>query len=296
MHIVLTGATGFIGSALVRHLVARGHRCTILSRQPRPDTTQICFQAWRPDTTDWYAVIDGADAVVNLAGAPVAGKRWTAANKQQIHNSRVRGTAAIVAAIAAATNPPRVLINASATGLYGDRGDEILTETATPGTDFLSHVVVAWEQAALTARAHGVRVVCLRTGLVLGPNGGALARLLPIFRFGLGGRLGSGRQWMSWIHRADLIGLIDMALENSTLTGPINAVSPNPVTNATFTTILGHLLHRPTLLHVPAAALTLLLGEQSALLLNSLRVVPQQALAHGVAFRYPTLGEALRAC
>lgn len=296
MHIVLTGATGFIGTALVRHFVARGHQCTILSRQPRPNTPQICFQTWHPDTTDWYAVINGTDAVVNLAGEPVAGARWTAAYKQRIHDSRVHGTAAIVAAIAAATNPPRVLINASATGFYGDRGEEILTETATPGTDFLSHVVVAWEQAALAARAHGVRVVCLRTGLVLGPDGGALARLLPLFRLGLGGRLGYGRQWMSWIHRDDLLGLIDTALHDSTLTGPINAVSPNPVTNATFTTRLGHLLHRPTFLRVPATALTLLLGEQSALLLNSLRVRPQQALMHGATFHYPTLGEALHAC
>lgn len=295
MHIVVTGATGFIGRGLMAQLVAQGHACTILSRRPLPDRAGLRHVVWNPVSTDWYPVLEGADAVVNLAGEPVAGKRWTTAQKERIRHSRVHGTEAVVSAIAAAARKPRVLINASATGYYGNRGNELLTESSPPGNDFLAEVVTAWEQATHKAGHHGVRVVCLRFGIVLGPDGGVLARVLPLFRFGLGGTLGSGHQWMSWIHRDDAVAIITHALTNDEVRGPINAVSPQPVTNHDFTRALGHVLHRPTLCPVPAFALRLLLGEQAALPLTSARVMPQQASTHAFSFRYPALEAALRA-
>jgi uncharacterized protein (TIGR01777 family) len=235
--------------------------------------------------------IDGADAVVHLAGAPIA-VRWTARRKRGILESRVIGTGRIVDAIAKRLPAPRVLVCASAIGYYGDRGSEELTESSAPGTDFLSDVVREWERAA---QAAPVRSVQLRFGIVLSPGGGALAKMLPAFRLGLGGRLGSGGQWMSWIALHDIVRVIRLAIVSDALTGPVNAVAPQPVTNAEFTAVLGRVVRRPVAIPVPAFALRALFGEMAGLtMLVSQRVKPVRLEAAGFRFEYPTLEGALR--
>jgi hypothetical protein len=229
---------------------------------------------------------------VNLAGENVA-QRWTTAIKKRIYESRVDGTRAVVRALAGLDQKPSVLINASAIGYYGSRGDEILTEGSAPATDFLGVLCAAWEREAREAESFGVRVVCPRVGVVLGHAGGALSRMLPAFRLGAGGRLGSGNQWMSWIHLDDLVNLIAFGLSNAALKGPVNATVPHPVSNAEFTQELARALHRPAIFPVPGFALKLLFGEMSSMLLGGQRVVPQAALAAGFAFRYSDLGSAL---
>jgi hypothetical protein len=233
-----------------------------------------------------------ADVIIHLAGEPVA-QRWTAEAKRRILESRVVGTRSLVEALAALPRRPEALICASAIGYYGSRGDEILTESSAPGSGFLPEVCVAWEREAQAAEAFGIRVVRVRTGLVLGAGGGALPRMLPPFRMGVGGRLGSGRQWMSWIHLEDLTALLLFAVENR-FQGPLNAVAPHPVTNADFTRELARALRRPALFPVPEFALRLLFGEMADVLLDSQRVAPAAAEAAGFRFRFPQLPPALR--
>ncbi|HVX65740.1 MAG TPA: TIGR01777 family oxidoreductase [Bryobacteraceae bacterium] len=274
MNIALTGSSGFMGRALTARLETGGHRVLPLRLREAP-------------------AVPPCDAVVHLAGEPIA-QRWTAAAKQRIRESRVEATRALVAQLAKLERTPRVLVAASAIGIYGSRGDEVLTEASAPGSDFLAELCVAWEQAAREAAAFGVRVVSVRFGIVLGREGGALARMLLPFRLGVGGRLGSGRQWMSWIHLEDALGLVEFALGADRVSGPLNATAPNPVTNAEFTRRLAAALHRPAFTPAPAFALKLMFGEMAGMLLDSQRVEPHAALAAGYAFRYPDLGPALR--
>jgi uncharacterized protein (TIGR01777 family) len=275
MNIAVTGASGFVGRALSERLRASGHGVTAISLRTHPP----------------LGVFGGCEAVVNLAGEPVA-QRWTTAARERISNSRIQGTRSLVAAIR--KHPPRVLVSASAIGYYGSRGDEILTEDSSPASDFLGQLALGWEQEARAAEQFGVRVVTPRIGVVLGRGGGALAQMLLPFRLGVGGRLGSGEQWMSWIALDDLVSLIEFAIEDAALTGPVNAVAPNPVTNAVFTRELAAALHRPALFPVPAFALKILFGEMSQMILGGQRVIPQVALRAGFQFRYAELGEALR--
>jgi uncharacterized protein len=292
-HIAITGATGFIGSALVDELTAAGHlvrRLVRSERQRRPGDVLWDPAAGRLDPQ----ALEGVDAVVHLAGEPIA-QRWTAAAKRRIRESRVRGTELLARTIASLARPPRVLVSGSAMGIYGDRGDEELDETSAPGRGFLAEVATAWEASAEPAARAGVRVVNVRTGLVLSPRGGALAKLLVPFRMGVGGRVGSGRQWVSWIALDDTVGALTHALNTTTLAGAVNLASPSPVTNAELTKTLAKVLHRPALVPVPAFAMRLAFGEMGqATLLASQRMRPRRLLETGYRFRYPALEAALR--
>jgi uncharacterized protein (TIGR01777 family) len=240
--------------------------------------------------------LDGTTAAVHLAGVNVAGRRWSAAYKREIIESRVKPTHAMATLLAGLRPKPAVLVCASATGIYGGRGDELLTEASLPGTGFLPEVCLAWEKATQPATEAGIRVVHLRFGVVLSPDGGALAKMLPVFRAGLGGKLGSGRQWSSWIALPDAIRVIEFALRTASLSGPVNVVAPKPVTNLEFTRALGRALHRPTLLQVPAFALRLAFGEMAeATILESARVMPACLSGSGFDFEYPELEAGLRA-
>jgi uncharacterized protein (TIGR01777 family) len=276
MRIALTGATGFIGGRLVPRLRARGHECVLMRRR----------EGWPAES------LDGADAVIHLAGEPVA-QRWTAEVKRRIRDSRSAGTQNLVRAMSGVARKPAVLVSGSAIGIYGSRGDEILTESSAPGDGFLADVTREWEGAADGAAALGMRVVKVRTGIVLGPEGGTLAKLLPIFRAGVGGRVASGRQWMSWIHADDLADLFVFAVEEAGVQGVLNGTAPNPVTNVEFTRQLAGALHRPALFPVPVFALRLLYGEMAEVVTGSQRVLPQAAQAAGFHFRYPELRAAL---
>src|SRR5579863_3900725 len=273
MIIAVTGASGFIGRRLTERLRAEGHTVREISLRRGTPMVPVCH------------------AVVHLAGEPVA-QRWTRSARERILTSRVEGTKSLVKALS--EHPPPVLISASGIGYYGSRGDEILTERSKRGADFLAQVVIGWEREARAAEQLGVRVVPLRFGMVLGRGGGALKKMLLPFRLGLGGRLGSGRQWMSWIHLDDLISLIGFAIESAQCKGAINGVAPHPVTNAEFTHDLADALHRPAIFPVPELALKLLYGEMSEVILGSQRVVPEAALQAGFEFRFPELGPALR--
>ena len=279
--VAVTGSHGLVGSALVRDLGASGHAVRRVTRDPASGAL------------DFRAVAD-ADAVVNLAGENIAGGRWTHERKRKIHDSRVLTTRALAEALAARERPPRVLVSASGINSYGDRGDERLTEESPRGHGFLADLCREWEGATAPAEAHGVRVVHLRIGMVLSRHGGALAKMLLPFRLGLGGVIGSGDQWMSWIALDDLVGVIRHALTTDALRGPLNAVAPESVTNREFSRALARALRRPALLPVPAFAARLALGEMAdALLLASIRVEPARLLASGYAFRHPTLAAAL---
>lgn len=300
MIVAITGATGFVGTRLTAHLLAAGHEVVALTRSPERAERVLPVRcrsvAWDPEHGRGDAsALDGVDAVVNLAGAGVADGRWTARRKDAIVRSRVDTTRRLVDAIAAlpAERRPRVLVSASAIGFYGDRGDEVLSEESAPGTGFLADVCRGWEDAARGAEPHGIRTVRIRIGVVLGREGGALARMLPPFRLGLGGRIGSGDQWMSWIHVDDLVALIAFALERQDVRGVVNAVAPNPVTNAEFTATLGRVLGRPAIVPVPSVALRLALGEMATVLLEGQRVTPAAAQALGFRFGHPELGGAL---
>jgi uncharacterized protein (TIGR01777 family) len=295
MRIVIAGATGFLGAPLAAACTAAGHDVVVLSRRPgqTPATTR-----WQPDGTlgPWARVLDGAGAVVNLAGESIAGRRWTAAHKQRILDSRVRATRSLAAAIREAVNPPAVLVNGSAVGYYGPHGDEVITEAAAPGTDFLADVCVQWEREAAAAGSARTRVVCIRTGLALERDGGALPQMLPPFRFGAGGPVGSGRQYWPWIHRADWIRLVLWAIDSPSVHGPVNATAPEPVTNREFAHTLGRVMRRPAFMPAPGFALRLILGEMAdALLLTGQRAVPDTAQRAGFPFTYRTLDAALRA-
>jgi hypothetical protein len=289
MRVLLTGGTGFIGGAVARALRGAGHDVTIVSRQPGyVPAKAISWDGVR-------AAMHETDAVVNLAGEGVADGRWTAARRHEIVASRVDATRAIVAAIAESPARPKVLVNASATGFYGAHGDEVLDETAPAGEGFLADVCRAWEAEAFRAREFDVRVVALRIGIVLGPNGGALAKMLTPFRAAVGGRLGSGKQWMSWIHRDDVVGLVLAALDGAAYAGPVNATAPTPVRNRDFTAALAAAVHRPAVMPVPGLALRLALGAMAEMLLTGQRVVPAVATEAGYAFTYPELGPAIAA-
>ena len=277
MIVAISGASGLIGRSLRRRIIEAGHTAHAIPRDSGPDRLA--------------GILRSCDGVVHLAGEPVA-QRWTPAAKKRIHDSRVDGTLRLVDALARQPERPRVLVCASAVGYYGSRGDEMLTELSPPGSDFLARVVIDWEQAAQSAEPLGLRVVRLRFGMVLG-HGGALAKLLPLFRFGVGGRLGSGDQWMAWIHIQDAVNLILFALDFSAIRGPVNATAPQPVTNDEFTNRLAIALHRPAILPAPAFALRLALGEMSEMLLASQRVLPSVAKSAGFPFQYPDLHAAL---
>lgn len=294
MNITVAGATGFIGNRLVRALLEAGHGVSALGRKRSEALPPaVRFSEWRSmETEPSSESVSAADAVVYLAGEPVA-QRWTSEVKQRIRSSRVDGTHNLIQALAKQSRKPEVLVCASAIGYYGSRGDEVLTEASTPGGDFLAQIVVDWEKAAQEAESLGIRVVMLRFGVILGKDGGALQKMLPAFRFGVGGRLASGQQWMSWIHVGDVVSLIRFALESRALRGPANATSPQPVTNSEFTRELAVALHRPAVFPVPRLALNLLFGEMAEVVLASQRVVPQAALSAGFRFEYPELREAL---
>jgi uncharacterized protein (TIGR01777 family) len=291
MHVALTGASGLIGSMLVPALTTGGHRVTRIVRGAAgPGEIR-----WDPagDGLDPGA-LRGIDAVVHLAGENIAGGRWTVASKSRMLESRRTGTRLLAEAVARAPDGPRILVSASAIGFYGERGEETLTEASGAGTGFLPEVATLWEAGTRVAEAAGVRVVRLRIGLVLTPRGGLLERMLPVFRLGLGGRLGSGEQWMSWISADDLVGAFHHALTEEGLAGPVNAVAPGAVRNTEFTWAVGQALGRPTPFPVPSAALRLLFGEMAdGALLASARVLPDALIRSGYRFRHPTLAEAL---
>lgn len=300
MNIVVTGGTGFIGGALCRSLTGEGHRVSILTRRPgqisRQTDVRINSVPWNAqDTGPWEQVLEGADAVINLAGAPIAEARWTDARKQLITDSRVLTTRLLVRAMSRHASKPATFISASGIGYYGASDDRRLDEGAARGQGFLADLCLAWEAEALRAAEFGTRVVILRTGMVLEADGGALAKMLLPFRLFTGGPIMPGTQWVSWIHRRDQIGLIQWALTTPTVSGPINAVAPEPVTMNVFCEILGRVLHRPSWLPVPKLALNILLGELGTLMTTGQRVIPAKAMAEGYAFHYPTLESALRA-
>lgn len=300
MRVLISGGTGLIGRALTRALVDRGDEVVILSRSPQrhaahlPQGVQLL--AWDGRTpTGWGEIVNTVDAVVNLAGANIAEGRWTAARKRVIRESRLHAGHALVEAIRDATSKPHVLIQASAVGYYGPRGDEIVTEDTPPGSDFLAQLAVEWEASTREVEAWGIRRPIIRTGVVLSMEGGALPRMLPPFKLGLGGPLGSGRQWFPWIHMADEVGAILFLLDRKEAHGPYNLSAPNPVRNEEFTRALGEILHRPTLFRVPAFALRLLFGEMATVLLEGQRAIPRRLLDEGYTFRYEDVRSALRA-
>lgn len=290
--VAITGASGLIGGALATTLEKEGHAVLRVVRGPsRPGEV-----GWDPERGQIdAAALEGVNAVVNLAGENI-GQRWNADVKRRIRASRVDGTRLLAEALASLSRRPDVLVNASATGYYGDRGDEILTEESAPGSDFLAGLVRDWEAATAPAAAAGIRVVLARFGLALTPRGGVLGRMLPAFQVGAGGKLASGEQWVSWIAIDDLVDAIRFAIATPTLEGPVHLVAPEPATNARLTEALGETLHRPTLMTVPKPALQLLFGEMAgATLLASQRAIPARLQAAGFEFRHPRLADALRA-
>jgi uncharacterized protein (TIGR01777 family) len=297
MKILITGSAGLVGTALTQDLQRAGHTvCRLVRPGTSPSASQGFDVNWNPATGELGGAAVGADAVVNLAGASIADKRWTPQRKQLLRSSRVDTTRALVQALAKMSARPRVLISASATGIYGNPGDETLTEASEPGTDFLSGIAKEWESEALKAEALGIRVVRARFGVILSKHGGALPQMMRPFQFGLGGKIGPGTQWLSWITLVDVVAILRLALENANITGPLNVVSPQPVTNAQFTKILAATLHRPALFPAPAFVLRLALGEMAdALLLSSQRVQPAQLQKLSHQFQHPDLPAALAA-
>jgi uncharacterized protein len=289
--VLISGSSGLLGSALIRSLGADGYEITRLTRKPTSATGQIAWDFAQPLAPQ---SVSGFDAVIHLAGESIA-SRWTDAKKKAIRDSRVLGTRNLAGALAGAASPPRVFISASAIGFYGDREDEVLREDSASGrSGFLPEVCREWEAAAEPAVKAGIRTAFLRTGIVLSAKGGALKQMLPPFRMGLGGRIGSGRQWMSWIDLRDEIGAIRHILANESVRGPVNSVSPHPVTNAEFTKILASVLSRPAIFPVPAFAARLVFGQMGEeLLLGSQRVEPAKLLASGYVFQQPDLRQAL---
>ncbi len=293
LHVAVTGSHGLVGSALVSLLTTRGHRVTRLVRGAPRTADEAAWDPVRglPDPSR----LDGVDAVVHLAGENIAAGRWTPARKEAIRQSRVQGTRRLAEDLARLPRPPRVLVSASAVGYYGDRGDEVLREDSPAGGGFLADVCREWEAATESASQVGSRVVHLRFGMILSPAGGALAKMLPVFRLGLGGRIGSGRQFVSWVALDDVLGVILHAMVAERARGPLNVVAPAPVTNADFTRTLSRVLSRPAILPLPALAARLALGEMAdALLLASVRVVPARLVESGYSHRYPDLEAALR--
>jgi uncharacterized protein len=299
MKILVTGSTGLVGTALVSALARNGHT---VCRLVRPESavgsgTKDGFDvAWNPATGELGGAGVGPDAVVNLAGASIAGGRWTAQRKALLGSSRIDSTRALVTALARMNARPSVLVSASAIGIYGNRGNETLTEESKQGTDFLAGLAQEWEAEAFKAEALGIRVVLARFGIILAREGGALPKMLLPFKLGAGGRLGSGKQWMSWVTLEDVVGILRLALEKPSLRGAINVVSPQPLQNAEFTKVLAKTMHRPALFPAPAFALRLAMGEMAdALLLSSQRVLPGSLEKAGYRFLHPDLNSALPA-
>jgi uncharacterized protein len=311
MKLVITGGTGFLGSPLAEVHAEEGHDVRVLTRSLKPGESRhesgtgvpgITKVGWDPGAGDaaansaLRAVIEEADVVVNLAGASIGDGRWTPQRKAELRDSRVVPTRAVANAIATATTPPKVLISASGAGYYGASGDEPKTEDSPAGTDFLAHLCADWEAEARRAEGAGTRTVLMRTGVVLERSGGALAKLLPPFRFFAGGPIGSGRQYMSWLHRLDYIEMVRWVIDTPAVEGPLNATAPHPVTNREFAKALGRAMRRPSLIPAPAMAMKLLLGREraDALLLTGQRMIPAKAMAHGYHFRYPEIDIAMR--
>ncbi len=289
MRVLITGGSGFIGQALTRALLARGDQVIILSRQPE----SVPIKAGQQCVSSLQQIEGNIDAVVNLAGAPIVDRRWTQARKQLLLDSRIKTTRELVHWIGEQASPPDALVSGSAIGYYGSHLDEVLDETADPAPGFPHQLCHDWEQAALDARDAGVRVCLIRTGVVLG-QGGALAKMLPAFKLGLGGPIGNGQQWMSWIHLDDEVGAILYLLDNPALQGPFNLTAPEPVTNEIFSKTLARVLGRPAFMRVPAVMMRLMLGEASELLVEGQRVVPANLHTAGYVFKYPALESAFK--
>lgn len=287
MKIIVSGGTGFIGQPLCESLLERGHEVLVLSRSPEKVSAGRGIEWHPPDPGDWQKAVCEADVVVNLAGENIASGRWTSARKKRLRNSRVEVTRSIVDSFRTGSRRPRRLLSASAIGYYGDRGEMVLDESSGPGAGFMAEMGVEWEQAALEA-GELADVTIMRFGVAIGKGGGALGAMIPVFRLGLGGRLGSGDQWMAWIDRRDLIRMIHWIIEDGSRTGVYNLTSPEPVRNRELTKALGNALNRPAILPAPAFALRLVLGEMAdEMLLASQRVVPKRALDEGFEFEYP---------
>lgn len=302
MKVVITGATGFVGSYLVKRLQEAGDRITILTRNadrasrvfPKSAFPNLEIVSYNPlESGDWQKVISGCDGVVNLAGAAIGEGRWTAERKQEIINSRKIGTQKLVEAIAKAEQKPSVLVNASAVGYYGTSEAATFEENSPPGNDFLSEVCIAWEAEAQKVKDLGVRLAILRLGVVLG-MGGAIAKMLPIFKLFAGGTIGTGKQWFSWVEVDDVVNLIVATLKRPEMEGVYNATAPNPVRMADFCHALGDVLHRPSWLPVPAFALELLMGDAAMVVLEGQKVLPNRTLESGFAYKYPDLKPALK--
>ena len=295
MKILITGSTGLVGTALTQDLQRAGHTvCRLVRPGTSPGSSHGFDVNWNPATGELGGAAVGADAVVNLAGASIAEKRWTPQRKQLLRDSRVNTTRALVQALAKMSARPRVLVSASATGIYGNRGDETLTESSAPGNDFLSEIAKEWESEALKAETLGIRVVRARFGVILSKQGGALPQMMRPFQLFVGGKIGPGTQWLSWITLDDVVTILRLALESADVRGALNVVSPQPVTNADFTKFVASALHRPALFPAPAFALRLLLGEMAdALLLSSQRVQPAQLQKLNHQFHHPDLATAL---
>ncbi|MFF2204652.1 TIGR01777 family oxidoreductase [Streptomyces sp. NPDC058145] len=291
--IAVAGASGLIGSALVRSLTADGHEVVRLVRRAPRDGSEV---RWDPERQQVDAAgLAGCDAVVNLAGAGIGDRRWTPEYKRLIRDSRVLGTAALAEAVASLDTPPRVYVSGSAMGIYGDTGDRAVDEDAPPGDGFLPSLCVEWEEAAAPVQEAGVRTVFLRTGLVVARGGGAWGRLFPLFKAGLGGRLGSGRQYWSYIALHDEVAAIRHLIDDDTASGPFNLTTPQPLTNREVTEAMGRVLHRPTVFAVPEPVLRAVLGEMAGDVLGSQRVLPKRLLESGFAFAFPGIEDAIRA-
>ncbi len=298
MRLIVSGATGFIGTPLCARLLQQGHALTLLTRGVPPDagTETKRWLHWTPGALrEWDAALDGADGVINLAGEPIAAKKWTYTQRRRIEESRIDATNSLVQACAKAKQKPKVFMSASAVGYYGPRGDEVVTEETPAGHDFLGQLCSAWEAQAIKAEELGVRVARLRIGIVLG-RGGALTKMAEPFKYFVGGSLGSGEQWMSWIHLEDVIGLIVRIMEDPEIKGPVNATAPNPVRNHEFCKTLGRVMHRPCWLRVPGLALRLGLGDMADMLLTGQRVIPAAAQKFGYHFQHQDIESALQSC
>ncbi len=298
MRVLITGGSGLIGRALAASLARDDKEVIVLSRRPERISglpEGVCVERWDGRTTEgWSSLVDGADAIINLAGENISSGRWTDERKRVILDSRLNAGRAIVQGVKATAHKPRVVIQASGVGYYGPYGDEEITEDTPPGHDFLSKVAVDWEASTAPLETLGIRRVVIRTGVVLSTAGGALPRLLLPFRLFVGGRLGSGRQWFPWIHIADEVGAIRFLIENETAHGPFNLAAPTPLTNTEFSRLLGQRLRRPALMSIPGFTLRLLFGEMATALLDGQRAIPRHLLQLGFAFQFPEAGPALR--
>ncbi len=298
MKVLVTGGTGLLGRELCKRLAADGHELVLLTRRPK-NAEELLPAArafrWDPEVEPSPAEAwEGVDAVVHLAGEPVADARWTTEQKRRIRDSRVIGTQNLIAGIKGLSSKPKVLVSASAVGYYGSRGDELLLENSAPGTGFLSETCIDWENQATRAQEFGLRVVRVRIGVVLSPEGGAMKTMMTPFKLGLGGRLGPGTQWFPWIHIDDIVGIINFALKNDAISGPVNGAAPGIVDNDQFTRAFAGALNRPVFFPVPEFALRIMMGEMADVVLNSQKVAPKAALDAGYQFRFPELKDALK--